>query len=172
MNNLTNNGQKLIDLPKNFATGVINNFKTTFNIDNFVNYLTTDNYDEIKDYSKSVIQTGVTLYGGYKIVQKEIKLVRDNIKQHNGIIIDNDVLNSPRKNSANKLDPYHSFSDIVDNYAGFGTKTPLGNNANLYQLDGALNGIQGRFEWIVQDGFTTHRMFVPNGTMNGVPIIK
>lgn len=63
----------------------------------------------------------------------------------------------------------HGFNDIVDNYAGYATKTQL-NNATLYQLDGSLNGVAGRFEWIIQDGNVTHRMFIQNGTMNGVPI--
>jgi filamentous hemagglutinin len=59
---------------------------------------------------------------------------------------------------------------MIDNYAGMSTKTNLGNNATLYQLDGSLNGVLGRFEWIIQNGKTTHRMFIPKGTMNGVPI--
>jgi len=80
-------------------------------------------------------------------------------------------LESPRTGSALKGDPYHAFNDIVDNYAGNAARTNLGNNAVLYQLDGSLNGTAGRFEWITQNGATTHRMFVPGGTMNGVPII-
>lgn len=63
----------------------------------------------------------------------------------------------------------HGFTDIVDNYAGYAEKTSLG-NATLYQIDGALNGVDGRFEWIIQDGEVTHRMFITNGTVNGVPI--
>lgn len=63
-----------------------------------------------------------------------------------------------------------SIAKSVDNYAGMSIKTNLGNNATLYQLDGALNGTQGRFEWIIQNGNTTHSLFVPNGTMKGVPI--
>ena len=111
-----------------------------------------------------------------------------------GGIIHNDILDSPRTGSALKVDEVkpryeidpetgksymaqefpgsaqaHGFSDIVDNYAGYATKTPL-NNADLYQLEGSLNGVPGRFEWIIQDGQVTHRMFVQNGTMNGVPI--
>jgi len=57
---------KLAQMPENIITGIQQNFTTTFNYDNFINYLTTDNYNDIKNYSKSVIQTGVTLYGGYK----------------------------------------------------------------------------------------------------------
>lgn len=108
--------------------------------------------------------------------------------------IHNDILDSPRTGSALKVDDVnpiykinektgkpqivkefpataqsHGFNDIVDNYAGYATKTPL-NNATLYQLDGSLNGLAGRFEWIIQDGNVTHRMFIQNGTMNGVPI--
>jgi len=89
----------------------------------------------------------------------------------NRVDITNDVLESSRTGSALKGDAYHAFSDIVDNYAGSATRTNLGNGATLYQLDGSLNGTVGRFEWIIQNGMTTHRMFVPGGTMNGVPII-
>ena len=64
----------------------------------------------------------------------------------------------------------HGFTDIVDNYAGYATKFSLNNGANLYQVEGSLNGISGRFEWIVDDGNVTHRMFVQGGTVNGVPI--
>ena len=39
----------------------------------------------------------------------------------------------------------------------------------LYQIEGSLNGVDGRFEWIIQDGKVTHRMFVKGGTINGVP---
>lgn len=109
-------------------------------------------------------------------------------------VIHNDVLDSPRTGSALKVDDVspiyeinektgrpqivkefpasaqaHGFNDIIDNYAGYATKTSL-NNATLYQLDGSLNGVSGRFEWIIQDGQVTHRMFIQNGTMNGVPI--
>lgn len=63
----------------------------------------------------------------------------------------------------------HGFTDLVDNYAGYATKSEIP-NGTLYQLEGALNGVQGRFEWIIQDGNVTHRMFIQNGTMNGVPI--
>ena len=74
----------------------------------------------------------------------------------------------------------HGFNDIVDNYVGDATKTPLYktdpitktpiHNADLYQIEGAQNGVPGRYEWIVQDGKVTHRMFISGGTMNGAPI--
>ena len=111
-------------------------------------------------------------------------------------VITNDVLESPRVGSALKVDeiksvysidpktgnPFiskefpagtqaHGFNNMVDNYAGYAKQTDLG-NATLYQLDGALNGVAGRFEWIIQDGKVTHRMFIEGGTMNGVPIKK
>ena len=65
----------------------------------------------------------------------------------------------------------HGFNDIIDNYAGHATKTNLNNGAKLYQLKGSLNGVSGRFEWIVDPklGGVSHRMFVPNGTINGIP---
>ena len=108
--------------------------------------------------------------------------------------IHNDILDSPRTGSALKVDDVkpiyeinektgkpqiikefpataqaHGFNDLVDNYAGYATKTTL-NDATLYQLEGSLNGVEGRFEWIIQDGKVTHRMFIQNGAMNGVPI--
>lgn len=71
--------------------------------------------------------------------------------------------------SALKLDAHHAFPNIVDNYAGLATRTPISNGI-LYQLQGSLNGVAGRFEWIVQGGEVVHRMFVVKGTMNGIPI--
>ncbi|MCO8167527.1 polymorphic toxin-type HINT domain-containing protein [Pseudomonas sp. 21LCFQ02] len=66
----------------------------------------------------------------------------------------------------------HGFPDIVDNYANSATKFPLKNGASLYQASGSYNGVAGRFEWIVDPklGGVTHRMFVPNGTVNGIPV--
>ena len=82
--------------------------------------------------------------------------------------IKNDVLGLPRVGSALKPDPYHAFSDIIDNYAGYAAKKSLG-NATLYQLKGSLNGTAGRFEWIIQNNKVTHRFFVAGGVINGLP---
>ena len=84
--------------------------------------------------------------------------------------IKNDVIDLPRTGSALKTDPYHAFPNIVDNYAGYATKSPISNGA-LYQLQGSLNGTVGRFEWIIQNQQVTHRMFVPGGGINGIPIM-
>jgi len=78
-----------------------------------------------------------------------------------GVNITNDILGKPRVGSALKLDDYHAFNNILDNYAGAATKTGLNNGATLYQIEGSLNGISGRFEWITQSGNVIHRMFVP-----------
>ena len=108
--------------------------------------------------------------------------------------IENDILNKPRKGSALKIDDNkpiydrdkttgkeyisrefppsviaHGFNNIIDNYATYATKFPI-KNGELYQVEGSLNGVKGRFEWITQDGFVTHRMFVKNGKINGIPI--
>ena len=64
----------------------------------------------------------------------------------------------------------HGFTDIVDNYASEASSFKLDRGAVLYQLEGSLNGALGRFEWIVQDGEVTHRMFVRGGVVSGVPI--
>ena len=109
-------------------------------------------------------------------------------------IITNDILDKPRVGSALTIDKIkpkysidpltgktymsqefpataqaHGFNNIVDNYAGYAIKSQI-NNGTLYQLEGSLNHIPGRFEWIIQDGNVTHRMFVEYGTINGVPI--
>ena len=84
--------------------------------------------------------------------------------------VENDIIDLPRTNSALKIDPYHNFPDIVDNYAGYATQSPI-SNGTLYQLQGSLNGVIGRFEWIIQDQQVTHRLFVEGGGINGIPII-
>jgi hypothetical protein len=65
----------------------------------------------------------------------------------------------------------HGFPDIVDNYAGLAQSSPLQNGAMLYQLSGSLAGVEGRFEWIIDKGAVTHRMFVRAGTINGIPVL-
>ena len=82
----------------------------------------------------------------------------------------NPVLELQRVGSALKTDPYHALPDIIDNAASGATQTILKNGASLYQIEGSLNGTAGRFEWIVDSGNVTHRLFVPGGTLNGVPI--
>lgn len=66
----------------------------------------------------------------------------------------------------------HGFPDIIDNYASSATKFALNKGASLYQAPGTYNGAVGRFEWIVDPnlGGVTHRMFVPNGSINGIPV--
>jgi filamentous hemagglutinin len=47
-----------------------------------------------------------------------------------------------------------------------------GETGRLYsRLEGSLNGVAGRFEWIIEKGAVTHRMFVGGGTVTGVPIV-
>jgi filamentous hemagglutinin len=41
--------------------------------------------------------------------------------------------------------------------------------ATLYQVEGSLNGQNGVFEWIVERGEVTHRLFIPRGTITGRP---
>lgn len=42
---------------------------------------------------------------------------------------------------------------------------------NLTQVLGEMNGVSGRFEWIVDgSGNLTHQMFVPGGRITGIPI--
>jgi hypothetical protein len=100
----------------------------------------------------------------------QVEPAKAEVQSNTEIKITNDILGKPRVGSALKLDAYHVFNNIVDNYAGVATKVALRSGATLYQLEGSLNGVLGRFEWIIQNGSVTHRMFVPGGIMNGVPI--
>lgn len=74
-----------------------------------------------------------------------------------------------RNVAAKKIDKYHNFNDIIDNYGGDAKKFEL-KNATLYQLEGALQGEAGRFEWIIQNGKVTYRMFIKGGKVTGIPI--
>ncbi len=88
----------------------------------------------------------------------------------------NDVVVNVRTGSALKADPYHAFSDIIDNYAGCAEKFDLVGNDGikraLYQIKGSLNKMDGIFEWIVDPNPSkgvTHRLFIPKGTITGKP---
>jgi RHS repeat-associated protein len=66
----------------------------------------------------------------------------------------------------------HGFNDIVDNYANQGACFKLGEDTVLIQIKGTYNGVPGRFEWIIEKGQVTHRMFVEGGRINGISIKK
>ena len=76
-------------IPGQMVTGVVDNFKKTFNKNNFLNYWNPNtSYKELKDYSKSVIQTGATIYGGVKVIQAVWKPVSEffkNIQEQNSV---------------------------------------------------------------------------------------
>jgi hypothetical protein len=74
----------------------------------------------------------------------------------------NPIEGLPRTGSALKLDPYHAFPNVVDNFACDAMETQLQSGASLFEVEGSLNGIAGRFEWIVDGSNVTHRMFVPS----------
>ena len=104
--------------------------------------------------------------------------------------IQNDVVDQPRTGSGLKVDAEktifdsktgkvikefpataksHGFSDIIDNYAGQASKFKLKDGATLHQIEGSYNGKVGRFEWLVQDSKDTHRMFIQEEKINGIP---
>jgi RHS repeat-associated protein len=78
--------------------------------------------------------------------------------------------------SALKSDAAHraaSFvvEDIASNGSVYRIVSGDGLERMLIQTPGELNGIAGRFEWIVDDaGNLTHQMFVKGGSINGLPI--
>ena len=94
------------------------------------------------------------------------------------VLISNNVLDKVRTGSATKLDPYHAFPDIVDNYVNDSTHFliptrgaggAVNRYSDLYQLEGSFKNNDGIFEWIVDNNEVTHRRFIPNGTITGKP---
>jgi RHS repeat-associated protein len=78
--------------------------------------------------------------------------------------------------SALKDDLYHrSATWMRDAAAAKGTAFSItgasGSTSTLIQIQGDLNGVAGRYEYIVNSaGELSHQIFVPGGTINGVPI--
>ncbi|WP_339627551.1 DUF637 domain-containing protein [Pseudomonas sp. UBA2684] len=93
--------------------------------------------------------------------------------------IDNSVIGKPRVGSANKLpDGQHGFNNIIDNYAGDAAKFEIPTKgaggkvvrvSELRQIEGSNNGVDGVFEWIIDQGDVTHRRFIPDGKVTGLP---
>ena len=81
---------------------------------------------------------------------------------------------SAAKKTMNGSDVYHRWPDVIKNGASGATKfTIVGKDKVvriLYQIEGSLNGKDGRFEWILEQGQITHQQFVPGGSINGIPI--
>jgi RHS repeat-associated protein len=108
LNTLSNNMDMYKKMPENMVTGIWDNLKTTFNPKNFSNYLNPNTpYNELKDYSKSVIQTGVTIYGGVKIIQSGVNTLNQIYKKIQvnklGNVNTNSVNNSISDNNPNNL---------------------------------------------------------------------
>ena len=104
-----------------------------------------------------------------------------NVKLTTGDFRNNPVTNADYKigssaawKSLDANDLNHSFTRIVDNYSGTGSRFVIaggdGVTRSLYQVQGTLNGVSGRFEWLLEGSKIVHRMFIPNGTINGIPI--
>jgi len=87
------------------------------------------------------------------------------------------LLNAEPTGSALKVDVYHrSATWAREAAAQTGTHSTLvggdGTMSTITQIPGGLNGVSGRFEYIVDStGRLTHQRFVPGGTINGVPNI-
>ena len=119
--------------------------------------------------------------GGYQ-VRNSVKVGNNTNKSE---FINNEVVNNIRSGTAlsksqpgPKLDKYHGFNDVIDNYASYAKKFNYKNNdgtyLNLYQIEGSLSGKDGIFEWLVspdpQKG-VVHRLFIENGKVTGKPNI-
>lgn len=76
--------------------------------------------------------------------------------------------------SALKDDIYHNAASFVRREAAAsGTRFKIvggdGVTRSLIQLKGEVNGIAGRFEYIVDGAKLTHQRFIPGGAINGIP---
>jgi RHS repeat-associated protein len=82
----------------------------------------------------------------------------------------------PSESALSQTDAYHlAGSYVIDEIAQNGAVFPLKGADDvlrtLVQMPGEVNGIAGRFEWIVdQGGELTHQFFVKGGAINGTPI--
>ncbi len=131
---------------------------------------------------------GILKAGGRRLVREGLEVAAEKkaTKQAGGRIgervvprgIANPVLGKPRAGSALKSDPQHAFPDLVDNFATdaqrftIPTRGPGGQvvrQSELLQVEGSLNGREGVFEWIVDQGQVTHRRFIPGGRVTGSP---
>lgn len=78
--------------------------------------------------------------------------------------------------SAVQDDLYHSAANSVRPLVGdAGTQFQVvgadGETYTLTQVPGSVNGVDGRFEYLVDSqGNLTHQFFVPGGGINGIPI--
>ena len=87
------------------------------------------------------------------------------------------VANAKPVGSALKEDAAHrSASFVVNDIPNGGQVFKVtggdGVQRTLIQTPGELNGVSGRYEWIIDDptGNLTHQMFVSGGRINGIPI--
>jgi RHS repeat-associated protein len=90
---------------------------------------------------------------------------------------DSGVLNEAEPvGSALQDDLFHSAAtwmrdEAAENGTAFTLQGGDGSQNTLIQILGDLNGTAGRYEYIVNSaGDLTHQLFVPGGTINGVPI--
>jgi RHS repeat-associated protein len=87
------------------------------------------------------------------------------------------VRNARPVGSALKNDAFHrAGSFVVDDIAEHGSVFRIVGaddvQRTLIQMPGEVNGITGRFEWIVDaSGNLTHQWFVKGGSINGIPIV-
>jgi hypothetical protein len=95
------------------------------------------------------------------------------IEKQNVLYDQIDLNSSAGWKGLNVEDLNHHFSNIVDNNmanaAQFSIKGGDGITRSLYQVEGALRGKSGIFEWLVDSGKLTHRVFIPNGKITGIP---
>lgn len=155
-------------LPGNMVTGIVDNFKTTFNKDNFLNYWNPNtSYTELKDYSKSAIQTGVTIYGGVKVGQVVYNKVTTIVKNYNLINTKIDVSNLNYSNTSMKHffeRPYMKYNTVIEEImkAQNPIIDPKAPASLKWDVSGSWNNSIGNWELIINPKTNTIYHFLFN----------
>ncbi len=141
---LSQNMNMYKQLPGNMISGIWDNLKTTFNWNNFKNYLNPNtSYEELKDYSKSAIQTGVTIYSGYEVLKSAYSTAN---KIYNGIKVNKFIKENV---------PIDSQLDVKNAFTSDAKVTTLKNDTAAYRYSGVKSGGNGKW-------------YTPNQTQNPI----
>jgi len=108
----------VVSLPANMVVGTISSIGTALNPDNFMEYLTTDDYDKIKEYTTAMAITGRVAKNTYKNVKSEIKSYQTN-----------KIMNSVNISNIN----YNKLGEIGNNYSLLNSP-----NYSLLNISGSL----------------------------------
>ncbi len=124
--------------------------------------------------ASTIAGTGISTAGGIAATiqgRSEEETERMRLQQLNseeGSSLADRLMDLPCRGSALKTDKYHNFPIYIDGMSYDAAEFSVPNGI-MYQIEGSVNDISGRYEWIIENGYITHRFFVEGGTINGIP---